>query len=242
VGGGDIDSKILIIVPAFNEEDNISQVMASLKKKVAYADVMVINDGSSDNTASIVCNISAKSLISLPVNLGIGGAVQTGFIYAQRYNYDIAVQFDGDGQHLASEIDKLLSPIIKHETDVVIGSRFTRKGLDTYRSTPLRLLGIKMFKFINSLLIGQRITDNTSGFRAYNRRAIEFLAQNYPMDYPEPEAVILLGKNHFRLKEVYTRMAPRDGGVSSISGFDSVYYMVKVFLAVFMNALRSPIL
>ncbi len=152
----------------------------------------------------------------------------------------IAIQFDGDGQHLAAEIPKLLHMIIDGGANMAIGSRFLgpREG---FRSTFLRRIGIRMFQVLNSLLIGQRITDNTSGFRAYNREAIEFLARHYPVDYPEPEAIILLGKNGFRIAEAATVMRERRGGDSSIGGLTGLYYMLKVMLAVFMTALRKPL-
>ena len=178
-------------------------------------------------------------VVNLPNNLGIGGAVQTGFKWAARNGYRIAIQFDGDGQHIAAEIPKLLEALAKKKAGMVIGSRFIERH-SGYRSTFVRRLGIRVFKAVNSLLIGQTITDNTSGFRAYDRRAIEFLARHYPVDYPEPEAVILLGKNGFSIAEVFTRMQERQAGGSSISGVKSLYYMVKVLLAILMTALRKP--
>jgi glycosyltransferase involved in cell wall biosynthesis len=170
--------------------------------------------------------------------LGIGGAVQTGFKYADRHGYEAAIQFDADGQHLAGEIAKLLQPLVAGEADVVLGSRFL--GLKSFRSTFARRIGIAMFSFVNSLLVGQPISDNTSGFRAYNRRAIGFLARHYPIDYPEPEAVVLLKRNGFSLKEVPVAMQARQGGISSIHGLGSGYYMIKVMLAVAMTRLRKP--
>ena len=166
--------------------------------------------------------------------------MQTGFKYAARNNYSSAVQFDGDGQHIAGEIPKLLETLKSQDASMVIGSRFL-KLKEGYRSTFTRRLGIRMFQAINSLLIGQRVTDNTSGFRAYDRRAIEFLARYYPVDYPEPETVILLGRNRFRIAEVSTRMRERQGGGSSIAGITGGYYMIKVLLAILMTALRKPV-
>jgi glycosyltransferase involved in cell wall biosynthesis len=180
-------------------------------------------------------------VIDLPNNLGIGGAVQTGFKYAARNGYEMAVQFDGDGQHLASEIPGILRVLEEKQADMVIGSRFLGQH-DGYRSTFLRRFGIRAFEGVNSLLIGQRITDNTSGFRAYNQWAIEFLAVHYPVDYPEPEAVILLGRNGFTIAEEPARMRKRQGGGSSITGFKSAYYMIKVLLAVVMTSMRKPVL
>ena len=179
-------------------------------------------------------------MIDLPKNLGVGGAVQTGFKYAARNGYPIAIQFDGDGQHLAAEIPKLLAALQAQGTNMVIGSRFLDSQAG-YRSTFLRRIGIRLFQGVNSLLIGQRVTDNTSGFRAYDQRAITFLARHYPVDYPEPEAVILLGRNGFKIAEVFTLMEARKGGVSSISGVTGAYYMIKVLLAILMTALRKPV-
>jgi glycosyltransferase involved in cell wall biosynthesis len=178
-------------------------------------------------------------VLDLPCNLGIGGAVQTGFKYADRHGYDVAIQFDADGQHLAGEIEKLLAPLRDGSADVVLGSRFL--GLDSFRSTAARRLGIWVFYKVNSALVGQAITDNTSGFRAYSRRAIAFLADHYPTDYPEPEAVVLLKKHGFSLAEVPVAMQERQGGASSIHGLGSLYYMVKVLLAITMTSLRKPL-
>jgi glycosyltransferase involved in cell wall biosynthesis len=178
-------------------------------------------------------------VIDLSSNLGIGGAVQTGFKYASRNGYRVAIQFDGDGQHIAAEIPNLLKTLEDSGSAMVIGSRFLQPH-NGFRSTFARRIGIRIFGLLNSLLIGQRITDSTSGFRAYNRPAIEFLAINYPSDYPEPETVILLGKNGFRMSEVFSMMRERQGGDSSISGLTGIYYMIKVILAVLMAVLRKP--
>ena len=217
---------ILIIIPAYNEAENIEKVIKSLKILNQRCDFLVVNDGSWDDTGDIAERI--------------GGSVQTGFKYAKNHGYDIAVQFDGDGQHNADEIEKLIQSIIKDTADVVIGSRFLLPR-NNYRPPFPRRVGIRVFQVVNSMLLKQKITDNTSGFRAYNRKAVEFLADHYPMDYPEPEAVILLVKNQFRLKEVAVRMSERTKGRSSIIGFRSVYYMMKVLLATFITFLRPKI-
>lgn len=232
--------KVLVIVPAYNEAANIVQVIAQLHGGFSAADLLVVNDGSTDKTGLLAEKTGLARVINLACNLGIGGAVQTGFIFAVRYGYDAVLQFDGDGQHLAEEIPALLDPLSKDEADVVIGSRFcsARQG---YRSSPLRRVGIRLFSALNYLLIRQQITDNTSGFRAYNREAFTFLAGFYPVDYPEPEAVLLLGKNGFRIREVSAHMRERQGGRSSIRGLLSVYYMMKVMLAIFMGALRPKV-
>jgi glycosyltransferase involved in cell wall biosynthesis len=176
-------------------------------------------------------------VITLPFNLGIGGAVQTGLKFACRHHYDVAIQIDGDGQHLPSEIPLLIAPLQRHEADVCIGSRYL--GPRRYHTPLMRRLGMLIFSVVNSLLIGQRITDNTSGFRAFNRRAIEFLSANYPGDYPEPEVVVMLGRNGFRLKEVPVKMRQRSTGESSIGSIRAVYYMVKVLLAILVDVFKT---
>lgn len=231
---------ILILVPAFNEEANIVRVLEMLTEEGRGWDVLVINDASEDRTGELAGIGGKAGVIDLPFNLGIGGAIQTGFKYACRSGYSYVVQFDADGQHQAEEISKLLGPVLNDEADVAIGSRFLEKN-DGYRSTWSRRFGIRIFEWLGLLLIHQRITDPTSGFRAYNRRAIEFLADRYPGDYPEPEAVVLLGRNHFRIKEVSTSMQKRQGGISSITIFNSPYYMTKVSLGMIMTALRPGI-
>jgi glycosyltransferase involved in cell wall biosynthesis len=203
-------------------------------------DILVINDGSSDHTGRVAKQAGGALVIDLPDNLGIGGAVQTGFKFAKAAGYEFAVQFDGDGQHIATEIPKLLNALSENAADVAIGSRFMTKH-SGFQSTFSRRLGIKLFRWVNSLVIGQTITDNTSGFRAYNRQSIVFLARYYPVDYPEPEAVILLGKNGFRIQEVAAEMRKRQSGGSSISGIYNIYYMLKVLLAILMTALRKPL-
>ncbi len=235
-----ISDKIIIIIPAYNEEKNINNVINSLKQENANFECLVINDGSADDTQKAAESSGLATVVQLPANLGIGGAVQTGFKYAFYHQFDYAIQFDGDGQHLASEIKHLLAPLRKKQCDVCIGSRFVQKT-EGFQSTFMRRIGIKIFKVLNRLLIGQKITDSTSGFRAYNKETIAFLAANYPTDYPEPETIILLGKNDFIVKEVSVEMVERQGGESSISGLKSAYYMVKVILAMLMTAQRHKI-
>ncbi|HMB15165.1 MAG TPA: DUF2304 family protein [Pelovirga sp.] len=232
---------LLIIVPAYNEAANIGGVIEELNQADADLDILIVNDGSADETSRLARGYEQVVVVDLPKNLGIGGAVQTGFKYAARQGYQLAMQFDGDGQHLAGEIHKLLGTLERSRCQIVIGSRFIEKS-DGFQSTFVRRLGIRVFDRLNSLLIGQRITDNTSGFRLYNRDAIEFLALHYPVDYPEPEAVILLGKNGFRIAEVAVEMRERQGGGSSIAGIRGAYYMIKVILAVLMTALRKPLI
>jgi glycosyltransferase involved in cell wall biosynthesis len=230
--------RICIIVPAYNEETNIERVILSLHNCNPHWQISVINDASADRTGAIAEATGLADVLTLPCNLGIGGGVQTGFKYACRNDFDIAVQFDGDGQHIAEEIEKIVNPIIKNECDVTIGSRFLTSDKDNFRSTATRRIGIKFFEYLNSVLIGQKITDNTSGFRAYSRDAFSLLARDYPDDYPEPEAIILLGRSGFRIKEVAVIMKERTGGESSITSLKSIYYMIKVTLAIFITAIR----
>lgn len=231
--------RVLLVVPAFNEAANIARVVSDLAEQLPTATVLVVNDGSMDQTSAIARSTGCCVVVDLPCNLGIGGAVQTGFKYAAAHGYDVVVQVDGDGQHKADEIRGLVAALEGDRFDMVIGSRFL--GIDSFRSTALRRVGIRIFEVVNSLAIGQRITDNTSGFRAYSREAIVFLARHYPVDFPEPEAVILLGRNGFSIREIPVAMEERQGGRSSIHGMKSAYYMVKVLLAIGLNLLRAPI-
>jgi glycosyltransferase involved in cell wall biosynthesis len=231
-------NKILAIVPAFNEEENIASVISDLNSIDIPIDILVVNDASVDNTSLAARSAGGSEIIDLPVNLGIGGAVQTGFKYAMRNGYDIAIQFDGDGQHKAREIKKLLGPIMAGEADIVIGSRFLGGGVG-FRSTFTRRLGIRLLQAISRILIREKITDNTSGFRAYNRGAFEFLSDFYPEDYPEPESVVLLGKKGFKILEVLVVMGERRGGESSIHGLLSLYYMIKVVLSMLVTFTRK---
>jgi glycosyltransferase involved in cell wall biosynthesis len=229
--------KKLIIIPAFNEEKTIGGVLEEVRDSCPGFDVLVVNDGSTDGTAEIARNAPGVRVIHLPVNLGIGGAVQTGFLYAREKGYDAAVQVDADGQHKPAQVAKLLEPLERGEADMVIGSRFLEKG--SYQGKAGRRLGIRLFSLTNRLILGQRITDSTSGFRAYGKNALAILSREYPDDYPEPESVYTLKKKKMRVKEVAVEIAGRRGGKSSISLLESVYYMVKVFLAIFVLILRK---
>lgn len=229
--------KKLIIIPAFNEERTLAGVLKDVEAHCPEFDILVVNDGSRDGTSRTARAFPRVRVIDLPINLGIGGAVQTGFLYAADKGYDVAVQVDADGQHRPAEVAKLLEPIVSGEADVVIGSRFLEKG--KYRARPGRKLGIWLFSVTNRLLLGQKISDSTSGFRAYNRKAIELLSRDYPDDYPEPEAIFLLRKKAMTVREVPVEMSDRQGGKSSISLAESIYYMVKVFLAIFVLMLRK---
>lgn len=228
--------KILIIVPAFNEEASLPGVIADLRTHFPGGDILVIDDGSRDRTAQVAMD-SSVSVVRLPFNLGIGGAVQTGYRYAHRHAYDIAIQFDGDGQHLASEINVLLEPLLAGHADIVVGSRFLNRG--EYRPPLMRRLGILIFSRILSRIIGMPVTDTTSGFRAANRDAIRYFSRVYPEDYPEVESLVLVHRAGMRIAEVSVAMRDRTGGRSSITPIRSVYYMVKVLLAVFIDLLKK---
>jgi len=229
-------NKILIIVPAYNEEESLQGVIQDLRSHVPDADILVVDDGSSDGTA-VVARQSGVNLVRLSFNLGIGGAMQTGFQYARTKGYDIAIQFDGDGQHLAAEIDILLATLNKGTADIVIGSRFLNRG--DYRPSFFRKIGISIFSTVLSAIIGIRVTDTTSGFRAANRRVIEFFARVYPEDYPEVESLVLLHRAGMSMKEAPVHMRDRTGGRSSITPIRSAYYMIKVLLAVFIDLLKK---
>jgi len=228
-------NKRLVIIPAYNEELNISDVVGELKGKVPACDILVVDDGSSDRTA-VLAEEAGADVITLPFNCGIGAAVQTGFKYAREKRYGVALQLDADGQHDPSFIKDLAREIENKNADVVIGSRFLKAG--SYKVSFMRMVGIWIFSKVNSFILKQYISDNTSGFRAYNEKALDFLAENYPRDYPEPEAVVALGINGFKIKEIPVFMRARKRGRSSIHTARPVYYMIKVPLAIFMNVLR----
>jgi glycosyltransferase involved in cell wall biosynthesis len=228
----------IVILPAYNEGKNIKNVIKDIRDNTNEVDIVVVNDGSTDNTSS-ASKETGVQVIDLPVNLGIGGAVQTGFQYALDNNYSYAMQFDGDGQHKGCEIPKLLDKIKKGDADVVIGSRFLKGGVSAFRSTFLRRIGIFFLSKLISVVTRQRLTDPTSGFRVANRDAIIRLAKHYPEDYPEPEAIVLLKRWGFRITEIPTVMQERVGSFSSITTIKSVYYMVKVTLAILVDLLRK---
>ena len=232
--------RIATIVPAYNEEKSIAGVVNELlrvgKENNLQLDVVVVNDCSTDTTGEIISKLNCIAL-NLPVNLGIGGAVQTGFKYAFESNYDLAVQVDGDGQHPADEIPKLVNAMQENGYDIVIGSRFIdKKG---FQSSALRRGGISYFRRLNKMLTGIDVTDSTSGFRMLNRKALEVVQEYYPDEYPEPEAIVIYKKNNLRVGEVAVEMKQRQGGVSSIGFFASIYYMWKVTLGIVFTFIRS---
>ncbi len=227
--------KILAIVPAFNEEEGLKNVALQFKE-IDFVDILVINDCSKDHTSEIGRQLGFQ-VIDLPCNLGIGGAVQTGYKYAWEHNYDIAIQVDGDGQHNPSYIIELIRPIEEGKADMVIGSRYLKK--EGFQSSFMRRMGITYFSFLIQLLEKEKITDPTSGFRACNRKIIEQFSRRYPHDYPEPESIAYLLRNQFHIAEIPVVMNERFGGRSSITSFKSIYYMIKVSLAIFIDNLRK---
>lgn len=229
--------KTLVIIPAYNEENSIGEIIAKIRESAPLADVVVINDGSTDAT-SIVAQEAGVYVIDLPHNLGIGGAVQTGYIFAEEMEYDIAVQVDADGQHDPAEIPRLISPLLKGKADMVVGSRYAEdKG---YEVSLTRRLGAFVLASVISLIVHQKVTDPTSGFRAVNRDVIEFCAVEYPHDYPEPETMVLLHRAGFAIQEIPVSMSQRRGGRSSITFLGQFYYLSKVLLAILIGLLRKP--
>lgn len=227
---------ILIIMPAYNEAESIERVILVIKKELPDADILVVNDGSKDATSQIAKRLGVM-VADLPYNMGIGAAMQTGYRYAALNDYDMAVQVDADGQHPPDQIHCLIAPIIEQKADIVIGSRFLENG--NYRPSLARNIGIRIFSIVISIITGQRLTDTTSGFRAANKRVINFFARNYPEDYPEVESIVLLHKAGFNIIEVPVRMEARTAGQSSITPLHAVYYMIKVLLAVLIDLLKK---
>jgi len=229
--------KILIIIPCYNEQDSIASLCSEIKIKTG-CDLIVVNDCSTDNSEQILVDQNIPHL-NLPINLGIGGAVQTGYRYALKNNYDIAIQIDGDGQHDPQWVEKLIEPIKQGDADLVIGSRYIDKT--GFQSTKLRRTGIKLFELLIRLLSGKKITDATSGFRAANRKAIKLFTIYYATDYPEPESNTLAIRNRLNVKELPVTMRERQGGASSITPVKSVYYMFKVSLGIIISLIKPRV-
>lgn len=220
--------KILVIIPCYNEEENIEKVVTYLKQTAPDIDYVIVNDCSTDKSAEI-CKNKGYNFISLPVNLGIGGGVQSGYIYAAENNYDITVQMDGDGQHDAAFLHNVIEPVQKGELDMCIGSRFINK--EGFQTSFMRRFGINIIGGLIWLLCGKKVRDTTSGFRACNKELTKYYSENYAQDYPEPEAIISAVLNGYRVGERAVIMKERMGGVSSISTLRSAYYMLKVTIA-----------
>lgn len=227
---------ILVILPALNESKNLPLTLARVREYVPGADILVVNDGSVDNTAE-VAQAGGAYVLNLPYNVGIGAAVQTGFKFADTYNYDIVVRNDGDGQHAPEDITALLAALQEGDVDMVVGSRFIGDGGD-YGTSPARRTGIFIISRLLTLITRQPVTDPTSGFSVFNRRAIKLFARLYPHDYPEPEAILLLHRSGLKMREVPVHFGRRIHGTSSITALRSVYYMLKVILAILINLLR----
>ncbi len=227
--------RILTIVPAFNEEATLPSLVADLREKAPFADIIVINDCSTDRTLEICGQLHVPTITTI-YNLGIGGAMQTGYRYAHQKGYEIAVQVDGDGQHPPEQIMELITPLDKGEADLVIGSRFIQQN--SYKATLPRLVGISLFSFVTSCITRQKITDVTSGFRAANRKTIDFFVRNYPDDFPDAETLILLAFSGLKIKEIPIIMRPRTTGISSFNFTKSLLYICKTSLSI-MAALLS---
>lgn len=223
--------KILVIIPAYNEEESIAEVINKLNKDCPKVDYLVVNDCSKDNTLQILERENA-CYVNLPLNLGIGGGVQTGYKYAWNNGYDIAIQIDGDGQHDTAYLDKVIKPIYDGQADIVIGSRFINK--EGFQSSGMRRFGIRFLSGLIKMCCGTKVHDVTSGFRAVNRQYIKMYAESYPVDYPEPEAIVKASLAGARIQEVPVIMKERTGGTSSIYAWKSVYYMIKVSLAIIL--------
>ncbi len=228
--------KVLVIIPAYNEEESILRVIEKLKKDCPRADYIVINDCSTDTTLTRLEEAGA-SYLNLPQNLGIGGGVQTGYKYALKNGYDIAVQIDGDGQHDTAYLNEVIAPVEAGEADITIGSRFITK--EGFQSSGIRRVGIKFLSSLIYLCCGTRVQDVTSGFRAVNRKGIRLYAKEYPVDYPEPEAIVKASVMGLKIKEMPVIMKERAAGESSISPIRSVYYMIKVSIAIIICRLSS---
>ena len=232
-----VRSKVLFVIPAYNEENNIletyKQILKYNKKYKTNYDAIVINDGSTDNT-ELVCLKNKIPYITLIHNLGIGGAVQTGYKYALKNNYDVVIQFDGDGQHDIKYADKLINTILIDNYDMVIGSRFIDISTSKFQSSRVRRFGINVISMVIKLITGKKIYDTTSGFRAINHKLLLEFSKNYPVEYPEPISIVNALKQGYLIKEVSVSMNERKNGVSSIRTWKSIYYMINVILSIIL--------
>lgn len=232
--------KAIGIIPCFNEEGNIAAVVTELQQQCPELSILVVDDASTDRTSQVAESLIPGQTLRLPLNLGVGGAMQTGLKFALQNDFSFAIKIDGDGQHPPQAIKELLEPLKQGIADIVVGSRFIRNNTG-FRSSFFRRVGIIFFELLGLLLTGKRFTDPTSGFRAYNRTAIEFMANHYPtFDYPEPEELVLASKNGLRVTELPVCMRERLSGASTISSSISIYFMLKVTLAMILISLRPP--
>ena len=229
--------RILAVIPSYNEEDSLPTTLRELASVRPDIDAVVVDDGSTDATASIAAEMGCV-VVSLPVNLGIGGAVQSGLFYAERNGYDIAIQYDADGQHRPDQIAAITDPILRGEADMVLGSRFMRGG--GYRVSMVRGSMMWLLRTLSSAAIGQRVTDNTSGFRAYGHDAIRFMTRNCSCDYPEIEAVIRLTRSGFRYTEVPVLMRERTAGTSMFTPSRAMYFVIRSTMAVLISVMSTP--
>ena len=227
--------KKLIIIPAYNESECIEATIHDIIENAPDFDYVIINDCSTDDTRAI-CERNNFNIVNLPINLGIGGAVQTGYMYAMEYGYDLAVQVDGDGQHDPQFLRQMAEYLETHDVDMVIGSRFIEK--EGFQTSSLRRFGIKFLNGLIRLVCGVKVTDATSGFRAVSRRLIVIYGGEYPTDYPEPEAIVMAKMHKMKIKEIPVVMRDRSGGQSSIKFLNSVYYMIKVSIAIMLRRLQ----
>ena len=232
------DSKrVLVIIPAFNECYNLPRTIAEIRRVIHYADIVVIDDGSQDATCQIAreCGVIVLRLV---FNLGIGGAVQTGLLYAVKHGYEVTVRIDADGQHDPDDVARLLEPLFNGAADMVIGSRFLAQRRAGYRPGFLRHAGIRYLSMWINLLVKSKVTDPTSGFCAWNRRAIRKFSSKYPIDFPEPEAIVLASRCGLRIKEVAVTMRERYAGVTTINQWKSLYYLLKVTFALGLHMMK----
>lgn len=228
--------KKIIVIPAYNEEGNLEKTVRDIRENAPDFDYIIVNDCSTDNTLGM-CREKGFSYLNLPVNLGIGGAVQTGYRYAYYHGYDLAVQFDGDGQHSAKFLAQMAKILEETESDMVIGSRFIEK--EGFQSSGLRRIGIRYFSLLIKLLTGKTVTDPTSGMRMINRKLLKKFTNEYPKDYPEPESVVTVLSEKHKVTEIPVVMNEREEGISSISLRNSVYYMIKVSFAVVIARMKK---
>ncbi|HOZ47765.1 MAG TPA: glycosyltransferase family 2 protein [Candidatus Hydrogenedentes bacterium] len=232
-----MSARVLIIIPAYNEAETLASVIEHLRRDAPECDILVVDDGSNDDTAKIARAMANVAVVQLPFNLGIGGAMQTGFKFALRQGYDIAVQCDADGQHPTDQVRTLVERLDRGDLDLVVGSRYVA---DTgYTPSLGRRLGKSLLSRLVNAVAGGGITDTTSGFRAANRKVLRLFARHYPEDYPEPEALVIMYKAGLRAAEIPVIMRERQGGVTSIRPQNALYYMVKVALAIFVDAFRK---